>query len=86
MDLWARGCPGARVEQRGIFTGQCGKPLYPGETAGEVATMLGDLLHDCRVTDVRVLGGVHGDRDPSTNLTLLFKTDALPASAAGALH
>ncbi|MEO8738397.1 MAG: hypothetical protein ABI537_01690 [Casimicrobiaceae bacterium] len=61
-------------------------PLYPGETAGEVATMLGDLLHDCRVTDVRVLQGVHADRDPATNLTLLFKTDALPASVASALH
>ena len=61
-------------------------PLYPGETAGEVVTMLGDLLHDCRVTDVRVLEGIHADRDPSTNVTLLFKTDALPASAASALH
>ena len=61
-------------------------PLYAGETAGEVATMLGDLLHDCRVTDVRVVQGIHADRDPSTNITLLFKTDALPASAASALH
>ena len=25
MDLWARGCPGARLEQRGTFTGQCGR-------------------------------------------------------------
>jgi len=56
-------------------------PLLPGETVGEVAAMLGDLLHDCRVTDVHVLPGIHADRDPATNLTLLFKSDALPASA-----
>ena len=61
-------------------------PLFSGETAGEVATMLGDLLHDCRVTDVRVLPGIHADRDPATNLTLLFKSDALPTSAASAPH
>jgi hypothetical protein len=61
-------------------------PVFPGETAGEVATMLLDLLRDCRVTDVRVLPGIHADRDPATNTTLLFKADALPANAAPSLH
>jgi hypothetical protein len=51
-------------------------PLFPTDRAGDVATMLSDLLHDCRVTDVRVLAGVHPDRDPRTGLLLLFKPDA----------
>jgi hypothetical protein len=41
--------------------------------------MLVTLLRDCRITDVRVLPGVHGDRDPVTGLPLLFKADGLAA-------
>jgi hypothetical protein len=52
-------------------------PLYPGERVGDVATMLVDLLRDCRVGDVRVLTGVHGDRDPLTGGPLLFKAENL---------
>ncbi len=61
-------------------------PLFPTDTAGDVATMLIELLHDCRITDVRVLAGIHADRDPSTGLTLLFKSDTLPANEAASLH
>jgi hypothetical protein len=53
-------------------------PLYPADHAGEVAEMLVTLMRDCRVTDVRVLSGVYGDRDEATGLPLLFKADALP--------
>ena len=37
--------------------------------------MLLDLLRDCRVTDVRILSGVHPDCDPQTGVMLLFKPD-----------
>ena len=53
-------------------------PLYPSDSVGEVAEMLIGLMRDCRVPDVRVLPGVHGDRDPESGLLLLFKGDAVP--------
>jgi hypothetical protein len=40
--------------------------------------MLMDLLRDCRVADVRVLPGVHADRDPVTGGPLLFKATGPP--------
>jgi len=61
-------------------------PLFPTDRAGDVAAMLLDLLRDCRVADVRILPGVHPDRDPQTGLTLLFKVDALAAAAQPSLH
>ena len=56
-------------------------PLYRADQPREVAEMLVTLLRDCRVDDVRVLAGVHADRDPATGLRLLFKADTLDASA-----
>ncbi len=61
-------------------------PLFPTDRAGDVAAMLVALLHDCRVADVRILPGVHPDRDPQTGLTLLFKADALAAAEQASLH
>ena len=61
-------------------------PLFPTETAGDVASMLTELLHDCRVSDVRIVSGVHADRDQATGLTLLFKSDTVPFDAATSLH
>jgi hypothetical protein len=61
-------------------------PLFPNETAGDVASMLIELLHDCRVSDVRVQDGIHADRDAATGLTLLFKSDPVPAGGATLLH
>ncbi|MEO8345942.1 MAG: hypothetical protein ABI607_09625 [Betaproteobacteria bacterium] len=55
-------------------------PLYPLDRVEDVVAMLTDLLAECRVTDVRVIAGVHADRDPDTGLPLLFKGDtALPS-------
>ena len=54
-------------------------PLYPLDSVGDVVAMLTDLLRECRVSDVRVLPGVHDDRDPVTGLPLLFKGDSVPA-------
>jgi len=50
-------------------------PLYRADRTSDVADMLLTLLRDCRVGDVRVLPGVHEDRDPATGLRLLFKAD-----------
>jgi hypothetical protein len=48
-------------------------PLYPYETVQEVTAMLDALLRDCRVTDVRVIAGVHDDVDVVTGGRLFFK-------------
>jgi len=61
-------------------------PLFPPDRVGDVATMLLDLLHDCRVTDVRVVAGVQPDWDPGTGLTLLFKADAIPDGESVVFH
>jgi hypothetical protein len=60
-------------------------PLYPLDRVADVVAMLTELLGECRVSDVRVLPGVHDDSDPVTGLPLLFKGDSLPASLH-ALH
>jgi hypothetical protein len=60
-------------------------PLYPLDRVSDVASMLVDLLTDCRVTDIRFEAGVHPDRDPVTGMPLLFKPDG-PPGAAGAFH
>jgi hypothetical protein len=61
-------------------------PLFPTDRVGDVASMLFDLLRDCRVADVRMLPGVHPDRDPQTGMTLLFKSDAVAAAEHSSLH
>jgi hypothetical protein len=60
-------------------------PLFPTDRVGDVVTMLVDLLRDCRIADVRILPGVHPDRDPQSGMPLLFKPDAL-AAASSSLH
>jgi hypothetical protein len=61
-------------------------PLFPTDRASDVAAMLVDLMRDCRVTDVRILPGVHADRDPQTGMTLLFKADAFGDAEPTSLH
>jgi len=61
-------------------------PLHPLDRIGDVVTMLTRLLADCRVTDIRVLGGVHPDRDPATGAPLLFKPDTIPPAATIVVH
>jgi len=56
-------------------------PLFPSDSVGDVAAMLLDLLHDCRVTEVHLLPGVYPDRDARTGLTLLFKAESLADAA-----
>jgi len=57
-------------------------PLYALDRVTDVATMLVELLSDCRVTDIRFAAGVHPDRDPATGRMLLFRPDTLPGAAA----
>jgi hypothetical protein len=45
----------------------------------DVVAMLTGFLAECRVADVRIVPGIHADRDAGTGLTLLFKCDDLPA-------
>ena len=54
-------------------------PLHPFERIEDVVKNVVDLLQACRVTDVRVLPGIHPDRDGTTGLPLFFRADALPA-------
>ena len=61
-------------------------PLYPVERVADVATMLIELLRECRVADIRVLAGVHADRDAQTGMTLLFKADTVPGAERIVLH
>ncbi len=61
-------------------------PLYPLDRAGDVVTMLVDLLRDCRVTDIRTLAGVHADLVDGTGAPLLFKPDSIPAAATFRTH
>ncbi len=61
-------------------------PLEAQDRVGDVVAMLTGLLRDCRVTDIRILAGVHPDRDPATGLPLLFKPDMLPARAPLVVH
>jgi hypothetical protein len=61
-------------------------PLYPLDRVGDVVTMLTDLLRDCRVTDVRVIDGVHAERNAATGLPLLFKPDTIPGAASIVVH
>jgi len=49
-------------------------PVHPYETVQEVAAMLEALLRDCRVSDVRIVRGVHDDIDPITGGPLFFKS------------
>jgi hypothetical protein len=48
--------------------------------------MLAEVARDCRIGDVRVLAGVHDDRDAATGLTLMFKPDSVPPGAEEVAH
>lgn len=61
-------------------------PLFPPDRAGDVASMLLELLRDCRLTDIRVVAGVQPDRAPDTGIPLLFRADAIPPGETVVLH
>ena len=57
-------------------------PLYMLDRPADVASMLIELLRDCRVTDIRAVSGVQPDKDAATGLPLLFKPDTIPDTAS----
>ncbi len=61
-------------------------PLFASDAVEDVLTMLVELLHDCRIGDVRVLPGIHPDTDAQTGVTLLFKADAIPGAERASVH
>jgi hypothetical protein len=61
-------------------------PLYPPDRVGDVATLLVELLRDCRVADIRVLAGIHADRVAGTGQRLLFKPETIPGGSTGTRH
>jgi len=61
-------------------------PLDALDRVADVAAMLAEVARDCRIGDVRVLAGVHDDRDAATGLTLMFKPDSVPPGAEEVAH
>jgi hypothetical protein len=61
-------------------------PIHAGERVDDVLTMLVDLLRDCRMGDIRLLSGIHADRDAVTGGPLLFKPDTIPPQAQVHVH
>jgi hypothetical protein len=60
-------------------------PLFALERVNDVASMLVTLLGDCRVTDIRILPGVHADRGDG-GVTLMFKPETIADAAKFRVH
>jgi hypothetical protein len=60
-------------------------PLFPIERVSDVGATLTTLLRDCRVTDIRMLDGVHADRGESGE-TLLFKPETIADAPKFRVH
>jgi len=60
-------------------------PLFPTERVSDVASMLTTLMRDCRLTDIRVLDGLHADRGES-GATLLFKPETIADATRFRVH
>jgi hypothetical protein len=51
-------------------------PLAPYERVPDVVAAIVELLHDCRVADIRAMPGIQPDRDAGTGLLRFSKPDA----------
>jgi hypothetical protein len=60
--------------------------LFPTDRAQDIVTMMQDLLRECNVENVTVLGDVFPDHDPESNLPWFFRADALEENVARALR
>ena len=60
-------------------------PLFSLERVNDVGSMLLTLLRDCRVTDIRVLAGIHADRAEG-GATLLFKPETIGDATKFRVH
>jgi hypothetical protein len=60
--------------------------LFATDRAQDIVTTMQDLLRECNVEDVTVLGEVFPDHDPETNLPWFFRADALEENVQRALR
>ncbi len=60
--------------------------LFATDRAQDLVTAMQDLLRECNVVNVTVLGEVFPDHDPETNLPWFFRADALEENVARALR
>ena len=56
-------------------------PIYPIESVTVPLRMLLDLLNDCRVSDVRLVAGVHPASAPGSAMPLFFRPETIPEGA-----
>ena len=56
-------------------------PIYPIESVSVPLRMLLDLLNDCRVSDVRLVAGVHPANAPGSAMPLFFRPETIPEGA-----
>jgi hypothetical protein len=60
--------------------------LFATDRAQDIVVQMQDLLRECNVENVTVLGDVFPDYDPETNLPWFFRADALEENVARALR
>jgi hypothetical protein len=60
--------------------------LFATDRAQDIVVQMQDLLRECNVENVTVLGDVFPDHDPQTNLPWFFRADALETNVARALR
>jgi hypothetical protein len=60
--------------------------LFATDRAQDIVVQMQDLLRECNVENVTVLGDVFPDHDPETNLPWFFRADALEENVARALR
>jgi hypothetical protein len=60
--------------------------LFATDRAQDIVVQIQDLLRECNVENVTVLGDVFPDHDPQTNLPWFFRADALEENVARALR
>jgi len=60
-------------------------PLFPYDRVDDVASLIIDLMHACRVGDIRIVDGLQPDRSPITGGPLFFRADEI-GTGASTLH
>ncbi|MEO7762512.1 MAG: hypothetical protein ABIS68_11455 [Casimicrobiaceae bacterium] len=61
-------------------------PLFPYDRVEDVLAQMIGLLRSCRIPDIRVLEGIHGDREPGSGRPLFFRADAIGPGKAVPYH
>ena len=61
-------------------------PLFPFDRIDDVLSAIVALLRECRIDDIRIIAGVHGDREAATGLPLFFRADAIERGESIPFH